>query len=125
MKIILALCAVVIVLAAGYVIYRATRPEHFGAPFARTPAVELAEVVKSPAGHLGRDIRVQGTITRQCPASGCWFFMEGEGGASVRVELNHLGLVLPQKTGRVAVVEGRLSQTDDGLEIVGNGVEFR
>lgn len=125
MKTIFALCAVVLLAGTALVVYRLNRPQHFGAPFAGAPAVAIAEVVKRPEDHLTHDIRVEGTIGRQCPSTGCWFFLAGENGTTLRVELSGLGITLPQKKDHVAVVEGRLSKNGDTFELLGNGVEFR
>jgi hypothetical protein len=125
MKAILIVCALILVAGVGLLAYRLTRGQHLGEPFAGAPRVAIAEVVKAPEDHLSHDIRVEGTITRQCPASGCWFFLAGEGGSSLRVDLGHLGLTFPQKKGHVATVEGRLLKTEEGLELIGNGVDFR
>jgi len=125
MKTILILCGAIILAGAALLAYRMHQTQHFGAPFAGAPSVPIAEVVKAPDTHLGHDIRVEGPITRQCPSSGCWFFLAGEGGSSLRVDLGHLGMTLPQKKDHVAIVEGRLVKTDDGAELIGNGVSFR
>lgn len=125
MKTILILCAIVLLAAGGLLAYRMQRAEHFGAAFSGAAAVPIADVVKAPETHLGHDIRVEGRITRQCPSSGCWFFLEGDGGSSLRVDLGHLGMTFPQKKDHVAIVEGRLVKADDGAELIGNGVTFR
>jgi hypothetical protein len=125
MKAILILCGVTVVAVVALLAYRLKQSQHFGAQFAGAPATPIAEVTKGSEGHLGHDIRVEGVITRQCPSSGCWFFLAGDGGSALRVDLGHLGLTLPQKKGHVATVEGRLVQTDDGVELIGNGVTFR
>ena len=125
MRRILVLCAAVLVAAAGALIYHLTRPAHFGSPFAGAEAVTVQELLDHGELHLAGDVRVEGRVVRQCPATGCWFDLDARDGRQLRVEMSHLGLTLPQKTGRIAVVEGRLAKTDGTLELVGNGVEFR
>jgi hypothetical protein len=124
MRYILILCGAVLVAGLAVFVHSRTRAEHFGAPFKSLPGVAVTELLQNPAAHLDHDVRVEGEITRQCPATGCWFDVKAADGKQLRVELGELGMTLPQKTGRIAVVEGRLIKTDEGVELVGNGVEF-
>ncbi len=125
MKKILALSALILVVGLGAAFVALRSAEVHGAPFRVPTLTPLAEVIASPVAHLGADLRVEGRITRQCPSSGCWFFLDDGSGRQLRVELGHLGKKFPQHVGGVAEVEGRLLQNGQTLEIVGNGVRFR
>jgi hypothetical protein len=123
-KKILALCAALLLAGGAVLAYRLARPAHFGGPFKGAEAVAVAELLDRADGRLNADVRVEGRIERQCPASGCWFDLAAPDGRQLHVEMGHLGITLPQNVGRVAVVEGRLNKTEEGVELIGNGVEF-
>ncbi len=45
---------------------------------------ELAVLIKELEA---RDIRIEGEIVRQCPATGCWFYLDDGRGNRIKVEL--------------------------------------
>lgn len=98
--------------------------ESYGDPFKAGPATALRDIVDNPDRFLTSDVRTVGRIVRQCPSSGCWFFLDDGMGRQVRVELGHLGMKFPQHIGGMAEVEGRLTRDGKNLELVGNGVRF-
>ncbi len=125
MKKILALCGVLILGGAIAALMLLRRPEVLGQPFQVAMVTPLATVLANPAAYLAVDLRTEGRIVRQCPSSGCWFFLDDGQGRQMRVELGHLGMKFPQHVGGVAEVEGRLLQHGQELELVGNGVRFK
>ncbi|HOI91799.1 MAG TPA: hypothetical protein PLK28_14950 [Candidatus Rifleibacterium sp.] len=103
----------------------AKTPSHFGAAFAaETPLVSMQQAYGETDKFMNAPVVMQGKITRQCPSSGCWFYLDDASGKQVKIELGHMGIKFPQWVGRSAKVEGRLLQTKDGLELVGTGAEF-
>ena len=125
MRKILILCAVILVVGAAALVWHFTRPEHYGKPFQGAPKANIKDLVEKPEQHLDADFRVEGTIIRQCPATGCWLFLKDESGKDIRVEMNTIAPTLPQRGGRRAVVEGRLAKRGDAYEVDGKAVEFR
>jgi hypothetical protein len=121
-KKILTLCAVVLVLAAAYFVWRIVQPEHYGKAFAGAPAATIAQLSHK---QVTGDVRVEGKIVRQCPVAGCWFYVDDGKGNQVRIELGKIVPKLPQKVGRTAVVEGRLILSDEEPTLAGAGVEFK
>jgi hypothetical protein len=126
MKMVFAICVSLILAGLGYfyVVKMAAVP-HFGPPFAVSASTPLKEVATRPDALGSGTIRVEGIITRQCPSSGCWFFLKDEQGTQVRVELGHMGMKFPQALGKTAIVEGRVLASDKGIEVIGHNVEFR
>ena len=124
MRNILILCAVILVAGAGALVWHFTRPQHYGRPFENAPKASVKDLLEKPAEHLSRDVTVEGTITRQCPATGCWLFLKDESGKDIGVEMNRLAPTFPQRAGRRVTVEGRLSKSDGSYEIDGKAVEF-
>ena len=64
--------------------------QHFGEPFTDAPQVAIAQLLESPDSFRRQSVRVKGEIERQCPAAGCWLFLNDGAGRSIRVELGDL-----------------------------------
>ena len=125
MKRILVLCAIIGLSLALWLGYSVKSPSHFGAAFAAgIPEVKMNAAYGEPEKFMNGPVVMQGKITRQCPSSGCWFYLDDASGRQVKIELGHLGLKFPQWVGKNAKVEGRLLQNKDELELVGTGAEF-
>jgi uncharacterized protein YdeI (BOF family) len=125
MRKIVILCAAILVVGAAVLVWHLTRPEHYGKPFAGAPKASIKDLVEKPEQHLDADFTIEGTIVRQCPATGCWVFLKDESGQAIRVEMNKVAATLPQRAGRRAVVEGRLSKRGDAYEVDGKAIEFK
>ncbi len=125
MRNILILCAAILVVGAAALVWHLTRPEHFGTPFQGAQEASIKDLLEKPTEHLDRDVAVEGTIVRQCPATGCWLFLKDESGRDIRVEMNKIAPTFPQRSGRRAVVEGRLTKSGDSYELEGKAVEFK
>jgi len=123
MKNILILCAGVLAIGAGYLAYRYARPEHYGKAFsAGVPFVSIAEFTEK---RLEGDVRIEGKIVRQCPVSGCWFYLNDGKGHQFKVEAGQTLPVLPKRIGHRAIVEGRLIKTAEEPTLAGVAVEFK
>ncbi|NCB38939.1 MAG: DUF4920 domain-containing protein [Erysipelotrichia bacterium] len=102
-----------------------TSGTHYGDSFAaNVQVVQMKDLYGSIEEHLNSPVAISGKITRQCPVSGCWFFLDDGSGRPVKVELGHMGIKFPQWSGKSVKVEGRLLQNKEGLELVGNAAEF-
>lgn len=98
---------------------------HFGEPFSDAPRVGIAALLATPDAFHRQSVRVAGTIERQCPASGCWFFLrEPDGGPSLKIELGDYLPKLPQNVGNRAEVEGELIRKGERYEFIGTRVTF-
>jgi len=122
MRKILVLCASILVIGAVYLIWKHAQPEHFGKAFSGTPIMPIAQIAGEPAGG---EVRVEGKIVRQCPMSGCWFYLDDGKGHQVRVEFGQTLPQLPQRVGRTAVVEGQVAKTNHEPLLIGSAVEFK
>lgn len=122
MKKILFLCAVTLVVATVLIWRAVAKPSHFGT-FTGAPRVEVAALVEHPKDFLGRTVSVQGTITEQCKAMGCYFkFRDGE--KSLRVDLQDIAMTAPMHENKPARVEGQLLPYGDAYQLVATAVEF-
>ncbi len=122
MKKILLLCASILLIGVGYIAYVYSRPQHYGKPFGGAPVVSIAQILDR---RVDGDIQVEGRIVRQCPVSGCWFYLNDGKGHQFKVEAGEVLPNLPQKIGHVAVVEGRLMNSGEEPTLAGVAVEFK
>ena len=122
MKKILILCASILVLGAGYAAYRYSLPEHYGKAFAGVPVVSIAQLLDK---RVEGDVQVEGKIVRQCPVSGCWFYLNDGKGHQFRVEAGQTLPRLPKRIGHTAIVEGRLVKSAEEPTLAGVAVEFK
>jgi hypothetical protein len=119
------LCATILIAGIGYSAWRYVQPEHYGNAFAGAPEASLHDLTQQAALKQKLDVRVEGRIVRQCPATGCWFYLDDGKGNQVKVEMAQVTPELPQRIGRRAVVEGRMVMMGDEPVLAGNGVEFK
>ena len=125
MKVIFILCGVILLGAAAFFVFAHSERDHYGNEFRGYPAADLGAMGDHPQEFLKRDLTIRGTITRQCPSSGCWFFLRDAGSKELKVEMGDTTPKLPQRIGRTATVEGRLISFGESFEFVGTAVEFR
>ena len=122
MKKILILCTGILVIGAGYLTWLYSRPQHYGAPFSNAPSISISQLLEKP---VSGDVRVEGHIVRQCPVSGCWFYLDDGNGHQIKIDLGKTLPQLPQKIGRRAKAEGRIVQMGNEPILVGSSVEFQ
>jgi hypothetical protein len=127
MKTILILCGLILAgLAAWLVASRnGSQANHHGTPFKNLPAVSLAELTGKPGDHVRKPVRIEGTLARQCPSRGCWFYLRDTEGHQLKVEMGDTTPDLPPRVGKTAIVEGQLIPFGEGHEFIGTAVEFR
>jgi hypothetical protein len=125
MKIIFILCGLILAGAAAWFFLARGHADHYGNAFRGLAPVELAQLVDKPADLLKKEVRIQGTVTRQCPSSGCWFFLKDAGGKELKVEMGDTTPRLPARVGKAATVEGQLILFGKEYEFIGTAVEFR
>ncbi len=99
------------------------KAEQYGQPISNRTAMEITAVLKDPEKFDGKEITVGGKISREC-MTGCWFDVEGKGGA-IYVDIKPSGLAIPQKVGKEVMVEGTVTLRDGQLTLIGKGVEIK
>lgn len=123
MKTILFLCLFIFLTLCAGAIAWTLRPDHYGEPFAGYPSVPLDAVLADPTPYLEKSIRLQGTVSRQCALTGCFFFF-ALGEKRVRIEVSDLATLIPQRRGYRAQVEGTLIKHYDEIVLRGRSVSF-
>lgn len=122
MKKILILCTVTLVVASVFIWRAVAKPTRFGS-FAGAPRAEVAALVERPKDFVGKPVSVEGTITEQCKAMGCYFNFK-DGGKSLRVDLQDIAMTAPMHEGKLARVEGQLVPYGDAYQLYATAVEF-
>ncbi|MCB9521019.1 MAG: DUF4920 domain-containing protein [Myxococcales bacterium] len=87
---------------------------HYGSAFTiASPPVPLSEALETCVG-TGQPCLVQGTVSRVCQVSGCWFTVDAPGvDATVRIRMQDYGFFVPRNAiGANAVFEGTLSREE-------------
>lgn len=97
--------------------------EKFGEEITVIEITKIKDILIDSDKYVGKTIRVEGKIIRECP-SGCWFYLKDDTG-TIYVNILPSGFAIPQKVGAKAVVEGKLESKEGRIEIVGKGVEIR
>jgi hypothetical protein len=123
MKIIFALCGVIL-LAGAFFAWRALRMNSEFGTLTGAPAVGVEEVVDHPKDFMGRLVAVEAPVREQCKAMGCYFFIHS-GTKSLRVELQDIAMNAPMHEGKPALVEGQIVPYGDGYQLWASGVEFK
>jgi uncharacterized protein YdeI (BOF family) len=123
MKKILLLCAATLVVASVFIWRAVAKPSVYG-QFINAPEVTVAALVDHPQQFLGKRVSVEGTITEQCKAMGCFFnFRDGE--KSLRVNLEDIAMTAPMHERRPARVEGQLAPYGQAYQLIATAAEFK
>ena len=97
--------------------------ETYGGKISNRNITALKDIVMHPQDYSGKTVTVKGKIKLVCD-TGCWFNLE-DGGVTIYTDLAPSGFAIPQKVGRSATVEGKISIESGKLVLTGNGVEIR
>ncbi len=128
MKTVLILCASILAVVVAVLAWRFTvREDHFGKPFTGPPIAAIPDIVAKPEAYLGKPVSIHGLLKRQCPSTGCWFYLTDPTDPKARelkVEMGDTTPRLPARIGKVAHVEGQLIRFGDGYELIGVAVTF-
>jgi len=125
MKGILIFCGLILASGVAALVWHFVTPRHYGQPFDNVPAVSLKDVSAEPETHQKNELRLEGTIERQCPTTGCWFYISDGQGHNLRIEMSSVITTLPNIVGKRAVVEGYLEKNGQEYELNGKAAEIR
>lgn len=129
MKPILTICAAILIAAIAVFTWKlGSRQNHFGNPFTGLPVATIPDIVAKPDAFLGKPVRIQGKLMRQCPSTGCWFYLVEPGDSraqELKVEMGDTTPRLPVRIGRLVDVEGQLIKFGEGYEFIGVAVTFK
>ena len=123
MKVIIFLCGTILFAGIVFLAVYLTRPDRYGGEFQGAGLVDAKELITSPEKYLGKTVRVEGIVRKQCQSTGCYFFFQA-GDGLLRIELGDVVTSLPRREGVSARVEGELGKYGDGYQLYGRAVEF-
>ena len=123
MKHILILCVITLGGGSAFVWRAVAKPSRYGS-FTGAPRAEVAALVERPKEFVGKTVSVDGTITEQCKAMGCYFNFK-DGGKSLRVDLQDIAMTAPMHEGKPARVEGQLVPYGEAYQLYATAVEFK
>jgi hypothetical protein len=88
------LMAVVVLALCGAVALAAE--EKFGAGVTLKDATPIAKLLESPAGYVGKTVRVEGVVSAVCEEMGCWMELKDEtSGKSIQLKVDDGVIVFP------------------------------
>ena len=123
MKTIITITAVAIAMG-GFMLWNTFRmPSKFG-DFKGAQPVEVAALVERPSQYVGKLVAVEGQVTEQCQAMGCFFTIPA-GKRKLRVDLEEIAMNAPRHEGGHARVEGQLVPYGDGYQLYASAIEFK
>ena len=97
--------------------------EKFGEAITTVETTKARDILARPDEFAGKTVKIEGQITRECP-TGHWLYLRDET-ATIYVEVGPSGIVLPQKVGSKATIEGKVLKRPEQTMIIGKGVEIQ
>jgi uncharacterized protein YdeI (BOF family) len=85
----------------------------------------IGDIQKDPAKYLNQVVTVEGEMTKECPTSGCWWYIKDQSG-EIRADSAGSGFALPlNRQGQTIRTTGKVVKTESGdLELVAMGAEL-
>jgi RecJ-like exonuclease len=78
-------------------------------------ATPVKALLSDPEKYLGKEVRVEGEITKVCQMQGCWILLkDASSDDPIRVKVNDGEIVFPKDgVGKKVVVQGKLEKAED------------
>jgi hypothetical protein len=99
------------------------KAESYGAAIKNKAITKVDDILRNPDAYKGKTVTIHGKITNEC-STGCWFDIK-DGEAVIYNNIEPAGFAIPQKTGKTALVEGKVVIENGKTKISGTGVEFK
>lgn len=99
------------------------RIETYGENVSNRNITPIKDIISHPEQYSGRTVTVKGKIDVEC-STGCWFNIK-DGEDFIFTEIETSGFAIPQKVGRIAIVEGTISVDEDGATLTGKAIEIQ
>jgi hypothetical protein len=109
----------------GLVALTATAGEHYGAPLTLKNPLTLEAAVQSLGEQPAADVLVQSTVAKVCEQRGCWITLKSAS-SNLHVTFKDEAFFVPSTLiGKTVLVEGKLSKSGPGYELVASGLEVQ
>ncbi|MHB9023112.1 MAG: hypothetical protein ACYC7E_02920 [Armatimonadota bacterium] len=85
----------------------------------------IGDIQKAPKEYLGKVVTVEGELTKECPGSGCWWYVKDQTG-EIRSDSFGGGFALPlHQEGKHIRTTGKVVKSESGeLQIASSGAEL-
>lgn len=92
---------------------------------AQSAITSIGDIQENPAKYLNQVVTVEGEMTKECPTSGCWWYIKDQSG-EIRADSAGSGFALPlNRQGQIIRTTGKVVKTESGdLELVALGAEL-
>lgn len=97
------------------------KSDNYGSVISEQRTTKVGNIILKPNDFEGKTVKVEGQIVNECPG-GHWFYIKDEK-ETIYVTLS--GFILPQRVGKIAVVEGDVINNNGKPAILGKGVEIK
>jgi uncharacterized protein DUF4920 len=109
----------------GLVALTAAAAEHYGAPLTLKNPLTLDAAVQSLGERPAADVLVQSTVAKVCEQRGCWITLQSSS-SNLHVTFKDEAFFVPSTLiGKTVLVEGKLSKSGPGYELVASGLEVK
>lgn len=114
----LALCFLLVLIAAPVVAADPASPTTYGAALTDAEIVPVSKLYAEPDGYVGKTVKVEGRVISVCAKRGCWMELAGdEEFQSMRIKVEDGVIVFPMEAiGHVAVAEGVFTKIELSME---------
>jgi hypothetical protein len=129
MKAIITIALIIILAAAGFLIYRSSAWETYAAQGYNIQdedykSIKISELHSNPEKFPVEKIIIEGKISRECP-TGCWFYLQDENGESIKVDLASGRFVIPRSSGKSVRTFGTAEIVNGQPVIIADKVQIR
>jgi uncharacterized protein YdeI (BOF family) len=123
-KLIIIIIAIAAIVGAAYVLKGG--PKTLGEPIPDGATItSIGEIASQGKAWSGKEVTVEGELTKKCPTTGCWFYMKDSTG-EIRVDTAPSGFTITDiPTGKTVTVHGKVIIIESGdAELVATGVGY-
>ena len=102
-----------------------SKGDRFGASTEAT-LTSVGDIQKNPGKYLNQVVTVEGEMTKECPTTGCWWYLKDRTG-EIRADSSGAGFALPlHRQGSIVRTTGKLVKTESGdLQLAASGAQLR
>jgi hypothetical protein len=111
----------IIVASATLITAGCNKQVKFGTDVSSQAITPIENLVAKPADYEKKTVKIEGQIIDECPG-GHWFHVKG---SKEIIYVTLSGFILPQKVGKIVVVEGSLVNDSGQVALLGKGVEVK
>jgi RecJ-like exonuclease len=107
--------ALVVGLALGLIVWVALAQQKLGKPIEVKAVTPIKAIMDNPDQYLGKEVKVEGEITKVCQMAGCWILVRDSSSPDpIMVKVDDGVIVFPKDgAGKKVVAQGKLEKVAD------------